>query len=200
MAWDRLGQLWKGLGSGGHWLRGWEEAGPGLSFFCLQFDLFASRLFWFSTWKDLGTLSKVQTPTLIPTSSSRALNPVPLHSPTAEHSLQARPASCSNLGISSHSYPRTMCFWAVKSYHGKLAIQKCIFSAKDQRKLFELFQGIAFQFLFLFFFTYCNSIIFPNLHAVSNQKAEKQNMGIRFSLSSGEPNSSIFSQPEFIES
>ena len=38
------------------------------------------------------------------------------------------------------------------------------------------------------------------MHAVSNRKAEKQNMGIRFSLSSGEPNSSIFSQPEFIES
>lgn len=48
----------------GHWtplaarLGGW---GVGLSFLCLQFDLFASRLFRFSTWRSLGTLSKVQT-------------------------------------------------------------------------------------------------------------------------------------------
>ena len=62
-----------GWGPGDHWLHVWEEAGLGLSFFCLPFDLFASRLFWFSTWRNLGTLSKVQTPVIFPTGSSRAL-------------------------------------------------------------------------------------------------------------------------------
>lgn len=72
-SWDGLGSSGVGQGAGDHWLHIWEEVGVGLSFLCLWFDLFASRLFWFSTWRDLGTLSKVQTPRTFPAGSSRAL-------------------------------------------------------------------------------------------------------------------------------
>lgn len=162
-----------GQGTGHHWLHVWEEVGVGLSLLCLGYDLFASRLFWFSTWRDLGTLSKVQTPGVFSASSSsrsrtlgscKALTgswaaqqshwPRLLHAQiwtfhgffTLDHASQKFPWKRGNLGF---------CIFVVVVVFYHLA-------KRPEGNCWDDFKSKQFNF------SYCNRIFLQNLQAVNN--------------------------------
>lgn len=115
----------------GHWtplaarLGGW---GVGLSFLCLQFDLFASRLFRFSTWRSLGTLSKVQTAV----SSPRAAAERWASAERCVSGLRSRRHKPSLLRAQIWAFLVAFILhyvadWLVKNFPGKLGFGVCIF-------------------------------------------------------------------------
>lgn len=148
---------------------GWEEVGVGLSFLCLQFDLFASRLFWFSTWRDLGTLSKVQTPSIFPASSSRALGG------DWPRLLRAQIWTFHVFFMLDHEV-----FLLVKNFRGKVGIRVCIFCCcflpprqKTWGKLLRWFRVEAIPFFLIateFSCKICEQLTTKKLNKWKNKK------------------------------